>query len=77
MDADCRFQASIFWHRQLFINVYIIKFGNILFLYPQGPFGRIKPDQMQALNPILIIAFIPLFEVLVYPCLERINVPSR
>ncbi|XP_072033904.1 solute carrier family 15 member 2-like isoform X2 [Amphiura filiformis] len=37
----------------------------------------IKPDQMQALNPVLIILFIPFFEVCVYPCLRHFNVPFR
>ncbi len=27
----------------------------------------IQPDQMQALNPILILVFIPIFEIAVYP----------
>lgn len=42
-----------------------------------GPLGRIKPDQLQALNPILILGLIPLFEKLIYPCLDKCKVPNR
>ncbi|RUS80228.1 hypothetical protein EGW08_011993, partial [Elysia chlorotica] len=42
-----------------------------------GMLGRLKPDQMQVLNPILILLLIPLFEQFVYPCLDRIKVPNR
>lgn len=31
----------------------------------------LKPDQMQVLNPILILAFIPLWETAVYPLLNK------
>lgn len=34
----------------------------------------IKPDQMQVINPLLILAFIPFFEGLVYPILEKLGV---
>lgn len=34
----------------------------------------IKPDQMQVINPLLILAFIPFFEGLVYPILEKVGV---
>lgn len=34
----------------------------------------IKPDQMQVLNPFLIIVCIPLWEVAVYPLLERCKI---
>lgn len=42
-----------------------------------GPFGRIKPDQLQALNPLLILILIPLFEKLIYPCLDKCRIPNR
>ncbi|KAK3771207.1 hypothetical protein RRG08_053353 [Elysia crispata] len=42
-----------------------------------GKLGRLKPDQMQVLNPILILLLIPVFERLIYPCLDRIKVPNR
>ncbi|KAJ2954424.1 hypothetical protein O0L34_g2692 [Tuta absoluta] len=29
----------------------------------------LKPDQMQVVNPLLILVFIPLFEVAIYPCM--------
>ncbi|CBY18965.1 unnamed protein product [Oikopleura dioica] len=40
-----------------------------------GVFGSvtIKPDQMQIMNPILILAFLPLFQSLIYPCFEKIG----
>lgn len=34
----------------------------------------IKPDQMQVVNPLLIIVFIPLWDVLVYPLLHRCGI---
>ncbi|BFG02290.1 peptide transporter family 1 [Drosophila madeirensis] len=32
---------------------------------------QIKPDQMQVVNPLLILAFIPLFDYLIYPLLAK------
>ena len=37
----------------------------------QGFFGTIKPDQMSAINPLLILLLIPIFEKFIYPCLEK------
>lgn len=34
----------------------------------------IKPDQMQVMNPLLILLFIPIFELYVYPLLARIGI---
>lgn len=34
----------------------------------------IKPDQMQVVNPLLILAFIPLFEIFVYPALKIVGI---
>ena len=34
----------------------------------------IKPDQMQVLNPVLILLFIPIFEVFIYPILRKIGI---
>lgn len=39
-------------------------------------FVTIKPDQMQVINPLLILAFIPLYEVLFYPLLEKVGIRS-
>ncbi|XP_071484620.1 solute carrier family 15 member 2-like [Diadema antillarum] len=38
---------------------------------------QIKPDQMQALNPVFILLFIPLFEGGIYPLLDKCGVPKR
>lgn len=35
---------------------------------------EIKPDQMQVINPLLILVFIPLYDVLFYPLLSKIGV---
>ncbi|KAH8338870.1 hypothetical protein KR074_007847, partial [Drosophila pseudoananassae] len=35
---------------------------------------HIKPDQMQVVNPLLILAFIPLFDYIVYPLLRTIGI---
>jgi len=32
--------------------------------------AKIRPDQMQIMNPIMILAFLPLFQYCVYPALE-------
>jgi solute carrier family 15 (oligopeptide transporter), member 1 len=37
-------------------------------------FYTIKPDQMQVINPLLILVFIPLYEVLFYPLLNLVGV---
>lgn len=34
----------------------------------------IKPDQMQVVNPLLILAFIPLFNYILYPVLEFVGI---
>ena len=33
----------------------------------------IKPDQMQIINPLLILILVPIFESLIYPCFSRCN----
>lgn len=35
---------------------------------------NIKPDQMQVLNPLLILSFIPLFETCFYPVLRKVGI---
>ncbi|XP_034489736.1 peptide transporter family 1 [Drosophila innubila] len=35
---------------------------------------EIKPDQMQVINPLLILAFIPLFDYVIYPLLSKIGI---
>lgn len=37
-------------------------------------FYIIKPDQMQAINPFVLLTFIPLFDVIVYPILSKIGI---
>lgn len=37
-------------------------------------FATVKPDQVQVINPLLILVFIPLYEVLFYPLLNLIGV---
>lgn len=34
----------------------------------------IKPDQMQVINPLLILLFIPLFDYFVYPVLAKVGI---
>jgi solute carrier family 15 (oligopeptide transporter), member 1 len=34
----------------------------------------LKPDQMQVVNPLLILIFIPLFDYCVYPLLAKIGI---
>lgn len=33
-----------------------------------------KPDQMQVINPLLVLLFIPVFETVVYPMLAKIGI---
>lgn len=35
---------------------------------------EVKPDQMQLVNPLLILLFIPLYDVLFYPLLSKIGI---
>lgn len=37
----------------------------------------IKPDQMQVINPFLILAFIPLFDSVLYPGLAKCHLLTR
>lgn len=37
-------------------------------------FYEIKPDQMQVVNPLLILLFIPLYDVLFYPLLSKVGI---
>ncbi|KAL5006173.1 hypothetical protein ScPMuIL_017331 [Solemya velum] len=42
-----------------------------------GSLGLLKPDQMQALNPVLIILLIPVFESVIYPLVSKCGIPNR
>ncbi|KAK3578075.1 hypothetical protein CHS0354_032726 [Potamilus streckersoni] len=42
-----------------------------------GVLGRIEPEQMSALNPILILILIPIFDKGVYPLLDKCQIPNR
>ncbi|XP_048237757.1 solute carrier family 15 member 1-like isoform X1 [Haliotis rufescens] len=42
-----------------------------------GSLGRLKPDQFQVLNPLLIIVLIPVFEHIIYPLLDCCRLPHR
>lgn len=37
-------------------------------------FYTVKPDQMQVINPLLILVFIPLYDVLFYPLLNKVGI---
>nr|XP_033330919.1 peptide transporter family 1 isoform X1 [Megalopta genalis]XP_033330925.1 peptide transporter family 1 isoform X2 [Megalopta genalis] len=36
----------------------------------------LQPDQMQVINPLLVLAFIPLFEACIYPLMAKIGIRS-
>ena len=38
-----------------------------------GESYAIEPDQMQIVNPILILLMVPIFETLIYPCFAKCN----
>ncbi|GFO23908.1 solute carrier family 15 member, partial [Plakobranchus ocellatus] len=42
-----------------------------------GKLGRLKPDQMQVANPLLILLMIPVFEKVIYPGLDKLRIPNR
>ena len=44
-----------------------------------GRLGKftLQPDQMQALNPVLILLFIPIFETIIYPLFGKCNLLKR
>ena len=37
----------------------------------------IQPDQVQSLNPVLILIFIPFFETVVYPLAAKVNLLNK
>lgn len=39
-------------------------------------FFTMKPDQMQVVNPLLILIFIPIFEYVIYPLLNKVNLAT-
>ncbi|XP_031564525.1 solute carrier family 15 member 2-like isoform X2 [Actinia tenebrosa] len=40
-----------------------------------GPLGTLRSDQIQALNPILVLILIPLYDAVIYPMFERCQFP--
>ncbi|XP_048583629.1 solute carrier family 15 member 2 isoform X2 [Nematostella vectensis] len=40
-----------------------------------GSLGTLRSDQMQALNPILVLILIPFYDIIVYPLFERCQMP--
>lgn len=42
-----------------------------------GALGTLKPDQIQALNPVFILIMIPIFETIIYPLLRKCNLLVR
>jgi solute carrier family 15 oligopeptide transporter 1 len=36
--------------------------------------AKIKPDQMQILNPVMILAFLPIFQSFIYPLIEKCGI---
>eukprot|EP00040_Diaphanoeca_grandis_P019658 m.103956 g.103956 ORF g.103956 m.103956 type:complete len:789 (+) comp27537_c1_seq1:353-2719(+) len=45
--------------------------------FDMGPLGEFRPDQMQAVNALLILVMIPLFQRVVYPCVRGIGLPCK
>ncbi|XP_078620512.1 solute carrier family 15 member 2-like isoform X1 [Branchiostoma floridae x Branchiostoma japonicum] len=45
--------------------------------YDLGPLGKMKPDQIQFVNPALILILIPIFEGVIYPILDKCKIPNR
>ncbi|XP_066263216.1 solute carrier family 15 member 2-like [Branchiostoma lanceolatum] len=45
--------------------------------YDLGPLGKMKPDQIQFVNPALILILIPIFEGAIYPILDKCKIPNK
>lgn len=56
----------------IYISVYVVQLTSV----PSQAI-RVKPDQMQVFNPLLIVTLIPLFEATLYPCLRHYNLNFR
>ena len=65
---NSRWSLTILDLKFAFIDLFNFK---IIMHLDTGFWGTIKPDQMQALNPLFVIILIPLFEAVVYPLLKR------
>lgn len=37
----------------------------------------LEPDQLSVANPLMILAFIPIFEIFIYPCLKKCKVNTK
>lgn len=37
----------------------------------------VLPDMIQVLNPLLVVILVPLFESLIYPCMDKLHIPNR
>lgn len=37
----------------------------------------LEPDQMQVINPLLVVIMVPLVESLFFPCLDKLKIPNR
>lgn len=37
----------------------------------------LQPDQMQVINPLLVVIMVPIVESLVFPCLNKLKIPNR
>lgn len=35
------------------------------------------PDMIQVLNPLIVVALVPIFESLLYPCFDKLRIPNR
>lgn len=43
--------------------------------FNMGFLGRFRPDQMQAINSVFVLLFIPVFEKGIYPLLKKLRIP--
>ena len=48
----------------------------IAFCLFQGGFV-LQPDQMQVINPLLVVIMVPIVESLFFPCLNKLKIPNR
>ena len=70
-------QVCVFVYNLIVIMTFVSFVLNKLNLILIEVYTDISWYLLQALNPVLIIIFIPLFEVVIYPCIRHFNIPFR
>ena len=57
-------------------DLWALQVPNRDLLFLQGSFV-LQPDQIQVLNSVLILCIVPFLESVIFPCMDRYNLPNR